>query len=118
MSRSKLYITITVIAILVTIVTYSVIHVYFASEKAPTTTIPQDASTYSTTNPSSRLPVIRGAGASFQYPQIAQWARLFQEKTGIPITYQSVGSGAGQRMFLVDSVVDFAASDPPLSKSQ
>ncbi|MEM4904401.1 MAG: phosphate ABC transporter substrate-binding protein PstS [Desulfurococcaceae archaeon] len=118
MSRSKLYITITVIAILVTIVTYSVIHVYFASEKAPTTTIPQDTSTYSTTNPSSRLPVIRGAGASFQYPQIAQWARLFQEKTGITITYQSVGSGAGQRMFLVDRVVDFAASDPPLSKSQ
>lgn len=61
---------------------------------------------------------INGAGASFQYPQIAHWARLFQEVTGVTVTYQSVGSGAGQRMFLVDRVVDFAASDPPLSRSQ
>lgn len=62
--------------------------------------------------------VIEGAGATFQYPQISQWSNLFKQKTGISVNYQSVGSGAGQRMFLVDRVVHFAASDPPLSRSQ
>lgn len=61
---------------------------------------------------------LNGAGASFQYPQIAQWASLFQKAKGIKITYQSVGSGAGQSMFLKDRVVDFAASDPPLTREQ
>lgn len=61
---------------------------------------------------------LAGAGASFQYPQIAEWASKFQQVTGVEITYQSVGSGAGQRMLLQDRVVDFAASDPPLSRSQ
>lgn len=62
--------------------------------------------------------VIEGAGATFQYPQISQWANLFRQKKGISVNYQSVGSGAGQRMFLIDKVVHFAASDPPLSRSQ
>lgn len=62
--------------------------------------------------------ILQGAGASFQYPQISQWASIFNERYGVTITYQSVGSGAGQRMFLVDGVVHFAASDPPLSRTQ
>lgn len=67
----------------------------------------------------SESPVlIQGAGASFQFPQISQWASVFKEKYGVVITYQSVGSGAGQRMFLTDKVVHFAASDPPLSRAQ
>ncbi|MEM4788852.1 MAG: phosphate ABC transporter substrate-binding protein PstS [Ignisphaera sp.] len=61
---------------------------------------------------------ISGAGATFQYPQISQWARLFQDIIGVEVTYQSVGSGAGQKMFLSDRVVDFAASDPPLTREQ
>lgn len=61
---------------------------------------------------------ISGAGASFPYPQIAQWASLFQRDKGIEVTYQSVGSGAGQSMLLKNKVVDFAASDPPLTKEQ
>lgn len=62
--------------------------------------------------------VIEGAGASFQFPQIVQWSSAFRESSGITVNYQSVGSGAGQRMFLIDKVVHFAASDPPLAKSQ
>ncbi|MCS7111504.1 MAG: phosphate ABC transporter substrate-binding protein PstS [Ignisphaera sp.] len=61
---------------------------------------------------------ITGAGATFPYPQIAHWVKLFQSVSGVEITYQSVGSGAGQRMFLSDRVVDFGCSDPPLTKSQ
>lgn len=61
---------------------------------------------------------VAGAGATFQYPQISQWATLFRNAKGIEVSYQSVGTGAGQRMFLEDKVVDFAASDVPLSKSQ
>ncbi|MEM1897129.1 MAG: phosphate ABC transporter substrate-binding protein PstS [Ignisphaera sp.] len=71
-----------------------------------------------TPRPEVRGLSVSGAGASFQYPQIAQWARLFKEVAGVEVTYQSVGSGAGQKMFLVDRVTDFAASDPPLTKSQ
>lgn len=61
---------------------------------------------------------IEGAGASFQYPQIAKWASVFREKKNITVNYQSVGSGAGQKMFLVDKLVHFAGSDPPLSRKQ
>lgn len=71
-----------------------------------------------TTRPNIAGLKIMGAGATFQYPQIAHWASLFQKKTGAEISYQSVGTGAGQRMFLNDKVVDFAASDPPLSRTQ
>ena len=58
--------------------------------------------------------ILQGAGATFPYPQISEWARRFQEKYGVQIVYQSVGSGAGQSMFL-QKAVDFACSDPPLS---
>lgn len=117
MNRSKLYAIVVVAVVVVAIMVYLVVYTTSAGEKPPVTSITQNTPAYSTTTPGKTL-IIRGAGASFQYPQIAQWARLFQEKTGISVTYQSVGSGAGQRMFLVDRVVDFAASDPPLSKSQ
>uniref|UniRef100_A0A7C2ZP40 Phosphate-binding protein n=1 Tax=Ignisphaera aggregans TaxID=334771 RepID=A0A7C2ZP40_9CREN len=59
--------------------------------------------------------ILQGAGASFVYPQIVEWASRFQNRYGIQINYQSVGSGAGQSMFF-QKVVDFACSDPPLSK--
>jgi phosphate transport system substrate-binding protein len=59
--------------------------------------------------------VLQGAGATFPYPQISEWARRFQEKYGVQIVYQSVGSGAGLSMFL-QKAVDFACSDPPLPR--
>jgi len=65
--------------------------------------------------PSLEDVVLQGGGASFPYPQISEWAKRFQEKYGVQIVYQSVGSGAGQSMFL-QQAVDFACSDPPLSR--
>jgi len=61
--------------------------------------------------------ILQGAGATFPYPQISEWARRFQERYGIQVVYQSAGSGAGQSMFF-QGVVDFACSDPPLPKDQ
>lgn len=61
---------------------------------------------------------LSGAGSTFQFPQIAQWASLFKKAKGIDVTYQFVGSGAGLSMFLGDRVVDFAASDVPLTRGR
>jgi phosphate transport system substrate-binding protein len=61
--------------------------------------------------------VLQGAGATFVYPQLSEWARIFQEKYGVQVNYQSVGSGAGQSMFF-QKVVDFGCSDPPLSRDK
>ncbi|MEM4756453.1 MAG: phosphate ABC transporter substrate-binding protein PstS [Desulfurococcaceae archaeon] len=59
--------------------------------------------------------VLEGAGATFVYPQLSEWIHLFHSKTGIKVSYQSVGSGAGLSMFF-QGTVDFACSDPPLSR--
>ncbi|MEM1642836.1 MAG: phosphate ABC transporter substrate-binding protein PstS [Desulfurococcaceae archaeon] len=59
--------------------------------------------------------MIQGAGATFIYPQLSEWMKLFYSKTGIGMSYQSVGSGAGLSMFF-QGTVDFACSDPPLSR--
>jgi len=72
-------------------------------------------STPTTTTIQLQNVVLQGAGATFVYPQMAEWARRFQSRYGVQIDYQSVGSGAGQSMFF-QKVVDFACSDPPLSR--
>jgi phosphate transport system substrate-binding protein len=80
---------------------------------------PSSTATTTTTTPISELRglILQGAGATFPYPQISEWARKFQDKYGIQVVYQSVGSGAGQSMFL-QKTVDFAGSDPPLSRDK
>jgi phosphate transport system substrate-binding protein len=56
---------------------------------------------------------IRGAGATFPFPLYAEWAAQYRQATGVAVTYEPVGSGAG-----VDRIerrlVDFGASDTPL----
>jgi phosphate transport system substrate-binding protein len=80
---------------------------------------PSSTATTTTTTPISELRglILQGAGATFPYPQISEWARRFQDKYGIQVVYQSVGSGAGQSMFL-QKAVDFGCSDPPLSRDK
>jgi phosphate transport system substrate-binding protein len=80
---------------------------------------PSSTATTTTTTPTSELRglILQGAGATFPYPQISEWARKFQDKYGIQVVYQSVGSGAGQSMFL-QKAVDFGCSDPPLSRDK
>jgi phosphate transport system substrate-binding protein len=70
-----------------------------------------------TTTSTATVPVLNGAGSSLAAPLVQQWASQFKVKTGITVSYQSVGSGKGQSMFF-DRTVDFGATDPPLTQSQ
>lgn len=60
---------------------------------------------------------LRGAGATFPYPVYAKWAAEYKQATGIDIVYEAVGSGAGIDM-IKRNVVDFGASDAPLSAEE
>lgn len=57
---------------------------------------------------------VTGAGASFPFPIYAKWAADYHKETGNQINYQSIGSGGGQQR-IIDKIVDFGASDDPLS---
>ncbi len=56
---------------------------------------------------------ISGAGATFPYPVYAKWAEAYNNKTGIKMNYQSIGSGGGIKQIKARTV-DFGASDAPL----
>lgn len=54
--------------------------------------------------------ILTGAGASFPYPLYNFWFDKYAEQTGVRITYQAVGSGAGIKSLLARDV-DFGATD-------
>lgn len=58
---------------------------------------------------------ILGAGASFPYPLYTKMFREYKKKTKVEVNYQSIGSGAGVRQLLVETV-DFASVDSFLTK--
>ncbi len=59
-----------------------------------------------------------GSGATFPYPQIAAWIDEFNRRyPNVTINYNPTGSGTGQEQFF-SRVVDFAASDPPISREK
>lgn len=61
---------------------------------------------------------LTGAGATFPAPLYTEaYIPNFTKATGIRVNYQAVGSGAGIRQ-LTDKVVNFGASDAPLSDAQ
>jgi phosphate transport system substrate-binding protein len=60
---------------------------------------------------------INGAGSTLVQPLEAEWASGFASKTGITVNYQGVGSGTGITD-ISTGVVDFGASDAPLTGSQ
>ena len=54
---------------------------------------------------------IQGAGASFPFPIYSKWFKVYSTAhRNVQIDYQSVGSGAGVKNF-IDQTVDFGASD-------
>lgn len=61
--------------------------------------------------------LIEGAGATFPYPVYTRWFSRFGEAAGVRINYRSIGSGAGVRALIADSV-DFAATDVPLDATE
>jgi len=67
-------------------------------------------------NPSAPVQTLQGAGASFPAPIYQHWFSDIATNKNIQVNYQSVGSGAGVRQ-LIANTVDFAASDTPVSSN-
>lgn len=62
--------------------------------------------------------LINGAGATFPYPIYSKWFDVYaKEHPDIHFNYQSIGSGAGIRMFGAKTVA-FGASDAPMTDQQ
>ncbi|BFM39547.1 phosphate ABC transporter substrate-binding protein PstS [Synechocystis sp. LKSZ1] len=57
---------------------------------------------------------LNGAGASFPAPLYQRYFADYKAQTGTTVNYNSVGSGAGIRQFIGETV-DFGASDAPLT---
>jgi phosphate transport system substrate-binding protein len=58
---------------------------------------------------------VNGAGSSFDYPAFTLWFDAFSKiDASAQFNYQSVGSGAGQKDILAQTV-DFGASDAPMT---
>jgi len=58
-----------------------------------------------------------GAGSTFVYPLFSKLFYVYDQKTGVRINYQSIGSGGGI-LQLKNKTVDFGDSDAPLSDEQ
>ncbi|HZD46126.1 MAG TPA: phosphate ABC transporter substrate-binding protein PstS [Acidobacteriaceae bacterium] len=57
--------------------------------------------------------ILKGAGATFPFPVYAKWFTNYRrENPAVQITYEPIGSEAGVRSLLANSV-DFGASDSP-----
>ncbi|HTY12769.1 MAG TPA: phosphate ABC transporter substrate-binding protein PstS [Candidatus Omnitrophota bacterium] len=60
---------------------------------------------------------LNGAGATFPYPIYSRWFSDYNGEKGVQINYAPIGSGGGIRQFTA-GVVDFGASDAPMSDSE
>lgn len=60
---------------------------------------------------------ITGAGSTWVYPLIANWAATYRRQTGVQVNYQSIGSGGGIQQIKVGTV-SFGASDMPLKPEE
>src|SRR5574340_1022608 len=75
--------------------------------------------------PATSLPVmaqsaiaLNSAGATFPFPLIDKWRVEYTKlHPDVSLNYQSIGSGAGIKLF-TQKTVDFAASDAPLQTSE
>jgi phosphate transport system substrate-binding protein len=61
--------------------------------------------------------LLTGAGATFPHPLYRKWIEVYERESGVRVSYQAVGSGAGIRGFL-NAEVDFGASDAILSRNE
>ncbi len=60
---------------------------------------------------------VTGAGASFPAPVYTKWADQYYQNTQHKINYQSIGSSAGVKQ-IVAQTIDFGASDAPVKPEQ
>jgi phosphate transport system substrate-binding protein len=67
--------------------------------------------------PGATAAPLRGAGSTLVAPIVSEWAAAFQTATGNEIQYSSLGSDTGV-IEVTDGIVDFGASDAPLTAEQ
>jgi phosphate transport system substrate-binding protein len=60
---------------------------------------------------------LTGAGSSLVAPLVSAWAAQYKMRTGVQVTYNGAGSGAGIQA-ITNREVDFGASDAPLTPDQ
>src|SRR5512142_752837 len=84
---------------------------------APTSQVPVTGPTASqagNAQPAAGSITINGAGSTFQQPALSDWAYTYpQIDPSMVINYQGVGSGAGKKA-IIGNTVDFAGSDAVL----
>lgn len=68
-----------------------------------------------TTITGSQAAELTGAGSSFVAPLVTAWAKDYQAEANITINYQAVGSGAGIKQIIANTV-DFSMTDKPLGQ--
>jgi phosphate transport system substrate-binding protein len=71
----------------------------------------------SSSNGSGESKVLVGAGSTLVAPLVSQWSNDYAKKTGVTITYGSIGSGGGIAQ-ITARTVEFGASDAPLTSDQ
>jgi phosphate transport system substrate-binding protein len=69
------------------------------------------------TTASAATTEVTGAGSTFVYPVLFKWATDYNQKTGIRVNYQSIGSGAGIAQ-IKEAAVDFGATDMPMKSAE
>ncbi len=88
---------------------------------APTAQIPATGPTSAqATNaaPAAGSITINGAGSTFQQPAVSDWAFSYPKvDPSVVINYQGVGSGAGKKA-IIGNTVDFAGSDSVLTSQE
>ncbi len=60
---------------------------------------------------------LNAAGATFPQPLYQQWFQEYQQKNGVAINYQPIGSGGGIKNITAHAV-DFGASDAPMNDAE
>lgn len=119
--KNNLKIGIGVLAIAVIAVSIFAV-TYFSQPSNPANPSPSPspsstANPTTTPNQNSKI-ILNGAGASFPYPLLSGIIDVYKTiESTTQINYQPTGSGAGITS-LKDKLVDFAASDAPLSASE
>ncbi len=107
-------------ALAIAVILGSVLGVMFLGQSnSPPDSSPSASSSPTTTTVSPNVQAtLNGAGASFPYPLLNEIITIYRTiEPNVQINYQPSGSGAGISS-LKDKLVDFAASDAPLTASE
>jgi phosphate transport system substrate-binding protein len=62
-------------------------------------------------------PRLNSGGASFVYPVMLKWTRVYDRQYGVQVDYQSTGSGNGVQQ-MIARTIDFGCTDAFLNKAQ